>query len=158
MNCKKTGLSLLFSSLILGLHAQNSSNATGGNCTSASGSVSYSVGQVFYENVEHSSGTTAQGVQQPIEIYTLGIDSKELAIDINVFPNPTSDQLMVDLKTLDLSNVRFELTDSQGKKLQGMDVKSPEFQIELSTYPSATYFLLLLQEDQPIQSFKIVKN
>ena len=158
MSYKKTGLSLLFSSFILGLHAQHSSNASGGNNASASGSVSYSIGQVFYESNANTTGTSAQGVQQPIELYTLEINSADVEIDIAVFPNPTSNQLIIDLKEVNPANVRFELTDSQGKKLQGMEIQSQEFQIELESYPKATYLLTILQENQPVKSFKIIKN
>lgn len=155
---KKTALSLLFSSLVLGLNAQQSINATGSNSQSANGSVSYSVGQVFYETNTSVTGNTAQGVQQPIEIYTLDLNANSLEIDINVFPNPTSDQIIIDMKELNLTNVRYELIDIQGKKLQSNQINYSTYQIELETYPRATYLLTILQEDQPVKSFKIIKN
>ncbi|MDD2634269.1 MAG: hypothetical protein PHW82_02085 [Bacteroidales bacterium] len=53
---------------ITGLQAQESVNTTGGNALGSGGSVSYSAGQVIYTNNTGTSGSVAQGVQQPITL------------------------------------------------------------------------------------------
>lgn len=158
MYLKKTILLLLFSSFIIGIHSQQSLNVGGGNISAASGSVSYSVGQVFYESNTTSAGTVSEGVQQAYEIYSLDIVQQDFKIEINVFPNPTKDYLIVDLKDVAYSNLSFELIDSQGKKIQSNVIKSSGFQIEMNSYPKATYLLNVLQGNILVKSFKIVKN
>ena len=56
---------------IQGQEAHASVNATGGNANSANGSVSYSVGQVFYTTAFSTNGSISEGVQQPFEISVL---------------------------------------------------------------------------------------
>ena len=70
MRHKKLKLSavLLLGLGLTGLQAQESVNATGGNASGSGGSASYSVGQVVYTNNTGTSGSVAQGVQQPFEI------------------------------------------------------------------------------------------
>ena len=70
MRHKKFTLSavLLLGLGLTGLQAQTSVNATGGDASGSGGSVSYSVGQVVYTTNTGTSGSVAQGVQQPYEI------------------------------------------------------------------------------------------
>jgi hypothetical protein len=83
--------------------AQESVNASGGDATGTSGTVAYSVGQVVYTSNTGSTGSVAQGVQQSYEIFMVGIKETELNISLSVFPNPTSDNL-----TLQISNYNHE--------------------------------------------------
>ena len=53
---------------LTGVQAQTSVNATGGDASGGGGSVSYSVGQVVYTTHTGTSGSVAEGVQQPYEI------------------------------------------------------------------------------------------
>jgi hypothetical protein len=78
-------------------------NASGGDATGTSGTVAYSVGQVVYTSNTGSTGSVAQGVQQSYEIFMVGIKETELNISLSVFPNPTSDNL-----TLQISNYNHE--------------------------------------------------
>lgn len=52
-----------------GLYAQTSILASGGDNSGSGGSVSYSVGQVFYTTNTGTSGSVEQGVQHPFEFY-----------------------------------------------------------------------------------------
>ena len=62
--------------------AQESANASGGDASGSGGTVAYSVGQVVYTTNTDASGTVSQGVQQPYEIFTLGIKETELNISL----------------------------------------------------------------------------
>lgn len=60
--------------LLLGLSdmfTQESINTSGGNGSSSSGSVSYSIGQMFYRSYAAGTISIAEGVQQPYEISTV---------------------------------------------------------------------------------------
>jgi hypothetical protein len=67
-------LTISFTLCSLGLvHAQESINASGGEATGSEGTVSYSVGQVFYSTFsDQGNGSISEGVQQNLEIETLG--------------------------------------------------------------------------------------
>lgn len=75
------------------LLSQNAIPATGGNASGSGGSVSYSVGQVTYLINTGTSGSVAQGVQQPYEISVVtGIEEASgIELEFSVYPNPASD-------------------------------------------------------------------
>ncbi|MEE4177590.1 MAG: hypothetical protein V2I46_08780, partial [Bacteroides sp.] len=62
--------------LCFGVHAlfgQEAVVPAGGNATGSGGSVSYTAGQVFYLIHSGPSGSVSQGVQQPYEIFAVGV-------------------------------------------------------------------------------------
>ena len=97
--------------------AQESTNATGGDASGSGGTVAYSVGQVVYTTNTDASGTVNQGVQQPYEIFTVGIKETELNISLSVFPNPTADNLTLQISDYNNEKLSYQLFDMQGKLL-----------------------------------------
>jgi len=139
--------------------AQESANASGGDATGSGGTVAYSVGQVVYNTNTDASGTVSQGVQQAYEIFTVGIQETELNISLSVFPNPTADNLTLQIGNYNNEQFSYQLFDMQGKLLNNGLVNTQQTQINTSTLPPATYFINLVnQENEPVQSFKIIKN
>ncbi|MDG2279738.1 MAG: T9SS C-terminal target domain-containing protein, partial [Flavicella sp.] len=55
------------------IYGQESSNTSGGNAAGSGGTVAYSIGQVAYTYESGTNGNSNQGVQQPYEIYSVGI-------------------------------------------------------------------------------------
>ena len=160
MKHKKTIASVAFLLLGLGgLHAQESVNASGGDATGSGGTIAYSVGQVVYTTHTGSTGSVAQGVQHAYEIFTVGIKETELSISLTAFPNPTMDNLTLQINDYNNEKLSYQLFDMQGKQLSSGQVTAQQTQIKMNSLPSATYFINLVnQENKKVQSFKIVKN
>ena len=139
--------------------AQESVNASGGDATSSGGTVAYSVGQLVYTTNTSSSGTVSQGVQQAYEIYSVGIKKTELNISLSVFPNPTADNLTLQISDYNNEKLTYQLFDMQGRQLSNGQVIVEQTQINMNGLPSATYFIHVVnQENKKVQSFKIFKN
>jgi hypothetical protein len=139
--------------------AQESVNASGGDATGSGGTVAYSIGQVVYTTNTGSSGSVAQGVQHAYEIFTVGIKETTLNISLTAFPNPTTENLT--LQIIDFNNEKFayQLFDIQGKLLSNDQVTAQKTQINTASLPAATYFINVVnQENKQVQSFKIIKN
>jgi len=69
-SCKNVFILVLLLGLTFpGLQAQEAIPASGGNVTGSGGTVSYSIGQVFYLMNSGATGSVLQGVQQPHEIF-----------------------------------------------------------------------------------------
>jgi hypothetical protein len=160
MKHKKTITSVAFLLFGLGgLHAQESANASGGDATGSGGTVAYSVGQVVYTTNTDTSGTVSHGVQQAYEIFTIGINETELNISLSVFPNPTADNLTLQISDYSNEKLSYQLYDMQGKLLNNGQVTAQQTQINTASLPSATYFINVVnQENKQVQSFKIIKN
>ena len=139
--------------------AQESVNSTGGNATGSGGSVSYSIGQVVYTTNTANEGSVAQGVQQAYEIIPVGINQNEPKISLSVFPNPIADNLILQVNDFERSTLNFQLCDMQGKQLTKGQIISKQTQINTASLSSATYFINVVnQENQKVQTFKIIKN
>ena len=160
MKHKKTITSIAFLLLGLGgLHAQEIPTATGGEATGTGGTVSYSVGQVVYTTATGTNGSVAQGVQQPYEISTtVGINETAINLEMNVYPNPTTDYLTLKVDNFELSTLNFQLIDMQGKVIETKKVNSNAINISLEGQPTATYFLNVVKNNQIIKTFKVIKN
>jgi hypothetical protein len=147
---------LLWASLV---QAQESTNASGGDANGSGGSVAYSIGQVAYITNVGSSGSLAQGVQYAYEIFTVGIKDAEMNISLTAFPNPTTDNLTLQISDYKNEKFSYQLFENQGKLIDNGQVVSLHTQINISSLPSATYFIYVVnQENKKVQSFKIIKN
>ena len=146
-----------------GLHAQESINATGSNASGSGGSISYSIGQVFYTTNTGMNGFAAQGVQQPYEISVVTAIEATHGIDLSVlaYPNPTTDllQLKVDASTsFGIQSMYYQLYDMNGKLLQNKRLRENEVQIDMSNYVSSIYFIRIIFDRRTIKEFKIIKK
>lgn len=139
--------------------AQESTNASGGDATGTGGTASYSVGQVVYTTNTGSTGSVAQGVQHAYEIFTVGIKETELNISLTVFPNPTTENLTLQISDYNNEQLSYQLFDMQGKQLSNGQITAQKTQINMNSLPTATYFVNVVnQENKKVQSFKIIKN
>ena len=150
---------------LTGLQAQESVNATGGNASGSGGTASYSVGQVVYTTNTGTTGSVAQGVQQPFEISVVtGIEQAQgINLSVRAYPNPTTDYLTLSISEFDISNLSYQLYDMQGKLLQTETITGNETSIVMSNLVSATYFVKVIVKTQGIASqevktFKIIKT
>ena len=124
-----------FTLLLLGLggpQAQESQTASGGQATGAGGSSSYTVGQVVYTTNTGTNGSVAQGVQQPYDISTtLGINETSINLEMNVYPNPTTDYLT--LKVEESKGLSYQLFDMQGKLIENKKVTVSNTNIKMES-------------------------
>ena len=141
------------------LSAQNNNVSSGGQASSSAGSVSYSVGQIAYSSLSGTNGSLIQGVQQPYEISIItSINDLTTDIKAQVYPNPTTDQLILSVGTEDYKNLRFVLVDLQGKVLKTDRIINPTSTLDVSKFSNGTYFLRVLSKNKQIKTFQIVKN
>ena len=140
------------------LVAQESANASGGEATGSGGTVSYTVGQVAYTNHTGSNGNINQGVQQPYEIYSVGIDEEFSNIELTIYPNPATDILQIEFEKYADYTANFQLLDASGKILQESTIQSNKSTVEMNSYQAGTYMLNIISESENIKTFKIIKH
>lgn len=160
MKHKKTFMSAAFLLLGLGgLHAQENAVTTGGEATGAGGTASYSVGQVVYTTATGTNGSVAQGVQQPFEIsVTTGVNETSINLEMSVYPNPTTNFLSLKVKSEKLESLTYQLIDLQGKVIENKKVNSTTSTIKMEELPKAVYFLNVVNNNQVVKTFKVIKN
>lgn len=162
MDYKKANFCAVFLFLLglSGLQAQGVIPATGGNASGNGGSVSYSIGQTVYRSNEGAGGSVSPGVQQlyEISIKTEMKKTKGITLQCTVSPNPTTDFIMLKVEDFQLENLSYQLFDMSGKLLESKLVENMETSIAMDQHPSATYFLKVIQKNEVVKSFKIIKK
>ncbi len=145
--------------------AQEAIPATGGDASGSGGSVSYTIGQVFYTTSTGTEGSVAQGVQQPYEIYVISSieEVSEIELTFSAYPNPTRDflQLEVELENLQLlsdDNIKYQLFDMNGKLIKSDKVEDNLTTITMNELNPSTYFLRVISGNKYLKTFRIIKN
>ncbi len=159
MKHKKVNLSALLLGLGLAAQSQQATTATGGNASGSGGTVAYSVGQIVYTTNTGTTGSVAQGVQQPYEIsIVLGIDNHSINLGLSAYPNPTTNYLTLNVGNFELSTLNFQLYDISGKLIERRKIISISETIAMENLPTATYFLKVTNNNKEVKTFKIIKN
>ena len=149
---------MLFLAGASGLMAQSGPVATGGDASGSGGSVSYSVGQIDYIAPTGAGGNSNEGLQQPYEIFTFGIEDASISLELSLYPNPTTSSVFLKIGKDDISGLLFQLYDNNGKQILSRIISTPITEINLETFTPGTYVLQVIQSQKPIQSFKIIKK
>jgi hypothetical protein len=151
-----TLVAMIFS---VGVQAQETVPAAGGEATGSGGTSSYTLGQIVYATHTGSNGSVAQGVQQPYEISaTIGIEVTEINLELVAYPNPTNNALTLNIRNYNNEKLTYQVYDMQGKIIENGTVKSNFTDISLEGQPVATYFINITKNNQLIKTFRIVKN
>ncbi|WP_258103555.1 T9SS type A sorting domain-containing protein [Marinoscillum sp. MHG1-6] len=153
----------IFVFLLIGVstaYSQSAITASGGDITSASGTISYSIGQLFYATLTTETGILVEGILHPsetIEIKALNNNSLEV-LKIVPYPNPTSEKVVLNLDGISGDNPSFVLYDPKGKEVAKEIIQGNEILIEMEHLAPSTYYLVLngLELDQRI--YKIIKH
>lgn len=160
INIKRFFSLLLVMFGFMAVQAQENINTSGGDASGTGGSASYSIGQIMYTTDNGSNGSISQGVQQAFEI-SVDTELKEILginLSISAFPNPTIDQLTLEINDLEIKTLDYQLFDIQGQCLQAETIVSRHTIIYMSNFVPASYFIRISQGKNVLKSFKIIKN
>lgn len=151
---------ILLSLCLNGLYAQEGVISTGSSITGSSGSVSYSIGQVFYFTGTGTNGNVVQGAMQPFEISIIsGTDETiKISFQCSLYPNPVNNFLTMIIVNINSSNLSYQIYDLRGNLLVAKHVNVNQTIIDMSNLSSAIYFLRIIQDNNEVKVFKINKN
>lgn len=155
---------------ISSLLAQKNIGTSGGISTGNEGNISYTIGQLFIGTYESVEGSVSQGVQQPYEISVLiGLSEyPEISLHCEVYPNPTTDKLILTTETDEMNELSAILTDMDGRLMHQLNITTNSTSIDMSGLKPAVYYLTLFKRTRnasssetnsrtTIKSFKIIK-
>lgn len=153
---------LLIATLLLGAfqaQAQEAVATAGGDASGTNGNVSYTVGQVVYTTNTGTTGSVAQGVQQPFEIQTvLGADNFNINLQLAVYPNPTTNWLQLEVRNTDFSNLSYQLFDLNGRMILNEKITAETSSIQMERLPAAIFLLKVVSNNKEVKTFKIIKK
>ncbi len=141
-------------------YAQQAISAAGGNGTGAGGTGSFTSGLVNYTSMVSNSGTVTEGVQQPfiIHVVTRLDPGKAITLEIEAYPNPATDFLILKIHRNQIENMKYQLIDLNGKVIEEAFIGDAETTISLRSYKPGNYFLKVLHNSAEVTIFKITKT
>lgn len=140
--------------------AQTAILSTGNDRISPAGQVSFSIGQVFYQqNYVEGNATIIQGVQQPYEISLLlnTAQGEDISVNYSVFPNPVIDILNLVIPPSADHTYHIKLYDNKGLLLKEQIIYNKNTAIPMAGMKSAVYFIAIYQNEKLIELIRIMK-
>jgi hypothetical protein len=132
--------------------------AAGGIGATGSLAAEWTVGEPVIATLTGATSVLTQGFHQPEIKGLVGIRADEgINTFIDVYPNPAADFLILSLDTRDLKDFYYELYNLDGTFLEQKLLESKQTLIDMTGYPAGVYALKVIQADQEIKIFKIVK-
>lgn len=138
------------------LQAQDGFTTTGGDVVNSNGSEAFSIGLVVYTEISGAGGSASQGVQHAFEIYDVSVSEESKDITMKVYPNPTSDQLIISKSSN--SKLEYSVYNALGAKLQSGSLEGEETRLNAGEWPTGIYFLTIQLQSGSVKSYKIIKN
>lgn len=141
------------------LFAQQNTDASGGNAFGAGGSATHSIGQTDYVTATGDGGSITEGVQQPYKIIVIsGIEETDINLILSVYPNPTTDFVILSVENSDTQNMTYSLYDVQGKLIEKQKLNGNQTTISMIDLANDIYFIKVLNKSTEVKIFKIIKN
>ena len=147
-----------------GLRAQQAITSFGGDVTGATGSLSFSGGEIAVKTayapavtVVNITESFSEGVQQPVtarDAQYQGIDA--LTVGVAIYPNPTADYIILECdQPMQLS---YTLYNANGQTLSRGNYNGGQQTIDLQHLAAGTYMLHVATPDQTKKNiYKIIK-
>jgi hypothetical protein len=136
-------------------HGQSNIVSGGNQASGSGGSITYSIGQVDYSNAESVNNNFNEGVQQPFDVTPLN-DLNELELEVNIYPNPSSDKAIVKISNANGLDLSLQLFDAGGKLISEQGINSEETVLSLTDLAAGAYTIQITDTIKS-QNFKLIK-
>lgn len=165
---------LAFFSALNFLHAQVAVPSSGGEGVGASGTCSFSIGQVDYTSIS-GEFSLSQGVQQIFQSTkvhnnnvwitpTIAAASSALMLSVPVsptavaYPNPTANKIVLSLDNTTFDHLGYVLYDMEGHPVLSAPILERQTTISLQFLAGGFYILKVNQDSKELKSIKIIRE
>jgi hypothetical protein len=144
--------------------AQSVTSSAGGDIQSSNGSsISYTLGQIAYTTISNADRSFAEGVQQSYSLHVspidTGGDTDGVSINCSVFPNPTSNNVTINIKNADPTSFQYLLYTSNRKLIKQEKIQSSSTVVSMVDLPTGAYLLTISSSKKNLMRiFKIIKD
>jgi hypothetical protein len=148
---------------VLGIYqtmGQSSVHSSWGEGTGTGGRMTYSMGQVFIQNVTLPGIVRiAEGVQHPLEVLTIGMDDVSQILEgVMLFPNPTVGELTLQIQGFRSGLFSYRVFNNLGQSIQMEDVHNSLTLISLETMAGGTYRIEVNSKLGKQRIFQVIKR
>jgi len=132
-------------------------STSGGYYTNSNGSLSWSLGEPVINTLAASNSILTQGFQQYVRTGT-AVPTIAGKGTFEVYPNPSSIYINIDLNNDQVLKYQFRLYDMNGRIVKDESPNTSNYyRMNIDGIPSGVYLLEIIS-DTGINSFKIIKN
>ncbi|MFD2834040.1 T9SS type A sorting domain-containing protein [Gramella sp. AN32] len=134
-------------------------NASGTDGINDQGSISFSIGQTFYEHNNAQDVVLLQGVQQSA-VYTEIITKKAppKQIIMKAYPNPMTNYVILSIPEYEKEKYYYEFYTISGKLLKTAAISGSKTIIPVEELPTSIYLLKVIGTNNTIQTLKLIKK
>jgi hypothetical protein len=140
------------------ISAQQVIATSGGAGQNASGSITYTLGEVVIETYNGTDKKLTQGFQQSRLIITAVSELQGLSYSVAAFPNPTTNFLKLKLEKDFPETLDYLLMDINGKVISSGKIENGETDISFESLAVGTYFVKVIQDKKEVKTIKVVKQ
>ncbi len=129
----------------------------GGYNSSASGALSWTLGETIIETGIAGSNSLTEGFQQPSTASVMAVNNMEANDEITAYPNPAVD--IVFIKGNSTEPLKLDIIDINGRILSEQELQNNnDREVNMTNYTNGTYFFKVYQLDgQLVNTIKIEK-
>ena len=132
--------------------------SSGGTFNGNSISVSFTVGEPVINTLLQGNVMVTQGFHQPHLTVTALDEAKGVALNIKAWPNPTTHFVQLEISNELTRGSSFQLFSMSGSLIQERKLDGSITEISFQNMKSATYLLRVIQNNQTLRTFKIIKK
>jgi len=141
------------------LFAQSDIVSSGGNASGTGGSISYTVGQTYFNYISSSSFNMLNGLQQPYEISVVGVETPEdIKLNAVVFPIPVLDVLNLSIPDKPQKELKYIMYNLNGEQISQGKVESNLTEVSTASLCGGIYILSVYESNKVLKTFKILKQ
>ena len=141
---KTTCAILIYFFTLSSILAQSNIVTAGGDATSSTGSVSYSIGQIDFQYSSSADYSVSEGVQQTYSFDTaLSIDDIQYDFQLSIWPNPSADEMNLEFTTNYELPLSLTVTDVKGAVVASKSVTQGQYSFDVNTWAAGTYYVHL---------------
>lgn len=120
--------------------------------------LSWTLGEVAIMTLENQNQMLTQGFHQPILVVLNSDDVTTFDKTIKVFPNPTSDYVILQVDNEINQSMFYRLYDFAGQLIQFDIITSELTNINFEFLPAGVYLITINDSIRQLKSFRIIKT
>ncbi len=144
-------------SLVCQSLSQDVIGSSGDYFVGSNGSLSSTIGESETETIGTGKNILTQGFQQGSVVITSLNIIPQADLEVNVFPNPATNYIILQIKNLNEKSLQYVIYDLEGKEFMRRNVTSFEEKIDLQNLKPSIYLLKVLYNSDELNIYKIIK-
>jgi len=109
----------------------------------------------IYDNA--TGCNSSEEVLDSCEANGVNIDEQLIADKLNIYPNPSSTQITIELPTTPQKNTSLTIYNLNGQQCLTQPISEPQTIVNVSGLPSGIYFVKV-QDDEKVMMGKVIKE